>query len=188
LTYFVLVSSALTLVLSLFIEDLVKIRVLGHSLINSSYWSGLPIVPVVLAGYVFLGIYNNLIAGIYIKEKTQYLPAITFVGALLNVVVNFILIPRLGMMGAALATLVAYAGMALTLYIVVRKAYPVAYDWVRIGVILLCGAICYFLYLHLPAVGHPILLKTGLTALFVAMLAVFRVIRLGDVAKLLTRA
>ncbi len=183
MTYFVLVGAAITVVLSLFIEDLVKIRVLGHSLINSEYWGGLPIVPVVLSGYLFLGIYNNLIAGIYIKEKTQYLPAITFVGALLNVVTNILLIPRLGMMGAAIATLIAYAGMALTLYIVVRRFYPVDYEWGRIGTILLSGLACYAIYLHVPPIVVPLLWKMGLVALFAASLFLFRVIRVHEVLR-----
>jgi O-antigen/teichoic acid export membrane protein len=186
LTYFVLVGTAVAVVLSLFIEDLVKIRVAGHSLINSEYWSGLPIVPVVLAAYLFLGIYNNLIAGIYIKEKSKYLPPITIVGALINVVANFLLIPHFGMMGAAIATLAAYAGMALTLYIVVRRFYPVEYEWGKIGVILMCGVGCYELYLHLPTVMHPLLWKLGLTVLFGVAMVGFGIIRIREVRSLLT--
>ncbi len=185
LTYFVLIGTVLTLLLSLFIEDLVKIRVLGHALINSEYWSGLPIVPVVLTGYLFLGIYNNLIAGIYIREKTQYLPAITFVGALVNVGANLLLIPRLGMMGAAIATLAAYAGMALTLYIVVRRIYPVAYEWGRIGLIMASGLGCFALYAHVPVFIHPFVWKIGLTGLFVLALLALKVVRWGEITNLL---
>lgn len=184
LTYFVLVGAALTLVLSLFIEDLVKIHVFGHSLINPEYWSGLPIVPVVLMAYLFLGVYNNLIAGIYIKEKTKYLPSITIVGALINVVANFFLIPHFGMMGAAIATLAAYAGMALTLYIVVRRFYPVEYEWGKIGVIFVCGVVCYVVYFQMANVMHPIFWKLGVTALFgVAMLGL-RVVKRSELAGL----
>ena len=183
LTYFVLVGATLTMVLSLFIDDLVKIRLFGHALINSDYWGGLPIVPVVLSAYLFLGIYNNLIAGIYIKEKTRYLPAITFVGALLNIVTNFILIPRMGMMGAAVATLAAYAGMALTLYIVVRRFYPVEYEWGRIGAILGIGLVCYVISRAVPAVTYPLVWKAGIVALFVASLFLFRVVSLREVLR-----
>ncbi len=179
LTYFVLVGSSITVILSLFMDDFVKIRVFGHSLINQEYWPGLPIVPVVLLAYLFLGVYNNLIAGIYIKEKSRYLPAITFAGAGVNVIVNILLIPPLGMMGAAIATLAAYAAMALTLYIVVRRFYPVPYEWGRIGVILSCGCVCYILYRLVPPVFTPILWKTLLVALFGGSLILFRAVRLS---------
>jgi O-antigen/teichoic acid export membrane protein len=181
LTYFVLVASTVTLVLSLFMEDFVRIRAFGHDLINPSYWSGLPIVPVVLLAYLFLGVYNNLIAGIYIKEKSRYLPAITFTGAGVNVVANFLLIPSLGMMGAAIATVAAYAGMALTLYIVVRQFYPVPYEWGRIGLILLCGVGCYVAYLYVPPVGPLLVWKTMLVVLFCGALVLSRAVRLGEV-------
>ncbi len=57
------------------------------------YWSGLEIVPVILLAYLFLGVYNNLVAGIYIEKKTAYLPVITFGAAAVNVAANYLLIP-----------------------------------------------------------------------------------------------
>ena len=128
LTYFTFFSSILILLVSLYIDDLVKFRVFGRFVINPAYWSGLGIVPIVLVGYLFNGIFVNLMAGIYIEKKTSHLPYITGIGAVINVVVNLLLIPKFGMFGAAWATFFAYAGMALAIYIVSQRYYPVEYE------------------------------------------------------------
>jgi len=77
--------------------------------------------------------YTNFIAGIYIKERNKVLPYITGLGALVNVAVNCLLIPKIGIMGGAIATLAAYAVMALAIYRESNKVYPVAYEWGRVA-------------------------------------------------------
>ena len=133
LTYFVAASAFLFLALSFFMPDIVHIRVFGRAIIHPEYWGGLAIVPVVLLAYLFLGVYNNFIAGVYIEKRTQSLPGITFAGAAVNIAANFLLIPVMGMMGAALATLLAYGVMAVAMYLSVRRYYPVPYEWDKIG-------------------------------------------------------
>ncbi len=129
MTIFVGGASIVFVLLTLFIDDVVKFQLpyRGH-LIGEKYWSGLYIVPVVLISYVFLGIYTNLIAGIYIEKKTKYLPYITGVGALLNVIGCFGLIPFIGIMGGAIATLMSYVSMAVYIYLVARKFYYIKYE------------------------------------------------------------
>ena len=148
LTYLTLFMAAVFLALTFYIADIAKMSFFGHHLIHPDYWGGLMIVPVVLLGYVFLGIYTNLSAGIYIEKKTHLLPAVTFAGALTNVVVNYLLIPVSGMLGAAWATALAYFVMAAMVYVMARRIYPIEYEFGRIGRI--AGAatavfICYTL-------------------------------------------
>src|SRR3989304_3879372 len=83
MTIFIGASSLMLIVLTFFIKDIVQIPLpyKGH-IIGEKYWIGVYIVPVILFGYLFLGIYTNLMAGIYIEKKTKYLPAITGTGAL----------------------------------------------------------------------------------------------------------
>src|SRR5207253_420362 len=81
------------------------------------------------------GMYTNFIAGIYIKEHNKVLPFVTGVGAAVNIITNILLIPILGIMGAALATLFAYMAMAITLYWQSQKVYPISYDWRRVGML-----------------------------------------------------
>ena len=174
LTYFVAVTSFLFLCISFFIGDLVRIRLFGRFLIGPDYWGGLSIVPVILLAYMFLGVYNNLVAGIYIEKKTRRLPGITLAGALANIVANFALIPLMGMMGAAIATLIAYVVMALALYRDVRKFYPVEYEWGRILKIAAAAGAVFGLHLLLDAGSLCIPWNILLVALFCGLLFVFR--------------
>ncbi len=177
LTYLVGFMSAIFLFLTFFIEDFARISIFGRNIIGPGYWSGLHIVPVVLAGYVFLGIHSNLSAGIYIEKKTQYAAPVTFAGALVNVVANYLLIPSMGMMGAAWATFLAYLVMALLMYGVSRRVYPVHYELSRIGKILIAVAIVLLLY-YIPPVemlsySHAASLSYKIVLLFLFLLLMY---------------
>ena len=154
LTYFTLAGSILLIVLSLFISDVAKIQIAGYSLIGSEYWSGLNIIPIVLLAYLINGMYVIFSAGIYIEEKSIYVPIITGLGALVNVAANFILIPVLNITGAALATLAAYFVMALGYYYVTQKFYKVKYELKRIGHIFLAILIVGILFYYLHSTGN----------------------------------
>jgi O-antigen/teichoic acid export membrane protein len=145
LTFFTAGASWLTLGLSFFIPDLVTFRVFGKPLIHPAYWGGLDIVPVVLWAYVFNGMYINFLAPVIITKRTSWIMGTTLLGAAMNVAANFLLIPHYGMLGAAWATFVAYACMALSMHLSGRSFYPVPYEWGRVfsfagfGVLLTCS-------------------------------------------------
>lgn len=168
LTYFVLLMSVVFLLLTFFLPDLVKISIVGRHIIHPAYWSALGIVPIVLGGYLFLGIATNMIAGIYIEKKTHYLPIITFVGAAVNVAGNFLLIPGLGPYGAAWATFLSYFVMAVMQYVIVQRMYPINYEWKRLVKIAFAGAIVLFLYYTVPVDEMQLLWKAGLLLVFCA--------------------
>jgi len=174
LTYLFLFMAAVFLLLTFFIGDLVKIKLLGHYLIHPDYWSGLDIVPVVLLGYMFLGVSTNLSAGIYIEKKTHLLPANTFVGAGVNIAANYLLIPTMGMMGAALATFLAYFVMAVMLYFMVQPVYPVRYEFARLAKITASGAAVTAAYYCLHVSSFVALFKVGLLLLFVLIMYVMK--------------
>ncbi len=150
LTYLILLMGFVFLALTFFIDDIAKFSLFGRHIIGPGYWGGLGIVPIVLLGYLFLGISTNFSAGIYIEKKTYYTPFITIAGALVNIIVNFLLIPQYGMYGAAWATLAAYAVMALVTYLIVRTIYPVRYEWDRMLKIAGGTALCIILYYSIP--------------------------------------
>jgi O-antigen/teichoic acid export membrane protein len=171
LTYYCLIAAALFLALSFFLEDIVTAPIFaGRPLVAQAYWGGLAIVPPVLLGYLFLGVYNNFLAGIYIEKKTAYLPAVTMSGAAVNILANFALIPHLGIMGAAVATLTAYAVMAAVLYFVVHRIYPISYEWSRLLKIVLGAAVAFTLYLVVHPPFPEILWKTLLMLFFLLLM------------------
>jgi O-antigen/teichoic acid export membrane protein len=151
LSYFTLVGSIILVVLSLFITDLAQIQIAGYSLIGSKYWTGLHIVPIILFAYLINGMYVIFSAGIYIEEKSIYVPIIAGAGAIANIAANFLLIPVLNITGAAFATLISYLIMAIGYYFITQKFYKVHYELNRIVKIFLAvifaGIAFYYLYL-----------------------------------------
>jgi O-antigen/teichoic acid export membrane protein len=150
LTYFCLVSSFLLIIISLFIEDVIRISFWGYHLIGEKYWAGIPIVPIILLGYMFNGLYVVFSAGIYIEEKSIYAPVVTGFGAIINVAANFLLIPKLNIIGAALATLFSYIIMALGYYLVTQKYYKINYEYgrvIKIFIGILLSAVIYYSFL-----------------------------------------
>ena len=148
MTLFLVVAAVIFIFLTLFIDNIVAFPLPGRgNLVGKAYWSGLSIVPVILLSYVFYGIYINLMAGIYIEKKTRYLPYITGGAALINVAANIILIPVLGMMGAAITTLISYIAMTVGIYFATQKHYRIEYEYTKIAFIfllLIAALVSYF--------------------------------------------
>ena len=150
LTYFTLTGSVILVSLSLFIPDLAVIRVGGYSLIGPLYWDGMHIVPIILLAYLINGIHVIFTAGIYIEEKSLYVPLIAGAGAFTSVIANILLIPILNITGAALATLASYLVLTVGYYLVTQKFFKINYELNRIAKIfagILIAAICYYILL-----------------------------------------
>jgi len=186
MTVFVGFGSIVLIVLTFFIEDLIKIPLpkRGH-LIGSQYWPGVYIVPIILYSYLFNGMYINLMAGIYIEKKTKYLPFITGLGAVINVALNIILIPVIGLYGAAIAAFFSYFAMYLYIYRVSQKFYAVRYELKKIYLLHLVNIITLSLfYLSFYQILHlDLLLK--LIAAVILVLAAAWISGLSQVKKLL---
>ncbi|HEY6170656.1 MAG TPA: oligosaccharide flippase family protein, partial [Candidatus Kapabacteria bacterium] len=131
-TYFMLACLLGFLFLAFFLPYILSTPIFGRQLLRADYLVGMSIIPVVLFAYIFQGMYTNFIAGIYIANRNRVLPLITGAGAGVNVLVNIILIPVVGIMGAAYATLLAYMVMAYLLYKESQKVYPIKYEWGRV--------------------------------------------------------
>jgi O-antigen/teichoic acid export membrane protein len=144
LTYFTAASAAIFILVSFYIEFIVRLPFIGGKFINPAYWSGMEIIPIILAGYYFNGLYTNFAAGFLIKKKTSYLPVAVIAAAVVNLVMNFTLVPAIGYTGAAWATLGAYMVSAGILYFYSRKIYPVIYEWKRIFILIGLTSLIFF--------------------------------------------
>ena len=103
------------------------------------YWSAASLVPLIVAGYVFLGMYQVFSAAVGIPKKTRLLPQFSGTGLVANLVLNWVLVPRHGSQGAAIATVISYACMGILAAVMTHRVYPVPYEWRRIAVLVLVG-------------------------------------------------
>ena len=77
--------------------------------INERYASGIVYVPYIAMGYVFLGLYKMFVNYLFFLKETKIIGMITLSSALLNVLLNYLVVPEYGAMGAALTTLFTFA-------------------------------------------------------------------------------
>jgi O-antigen/teichoic acid export membrane protein len=100
---------------------------------DESYWVAIDIVPIVLLANLCLGIYFNLAIWYKLTDKTRFGMYISIVGAIITIIFNYVMIPKIGFMASAWATLIAYGSMMMISYQMGKKYYPVPYDILRIG-------------------------------------------------------
>ncbi len=105
-----------------------NLDLIGYLFLRSSeYREGLYIVPYLLLGGLFLGIFYNLSVWYKLTDQTIYGAYLSVGGATLTIVFNLLLIPILGYLGSAVTTLITYAGMTVASYFIGRKKFPVPY-------------------------------------------------------------
>ena len=125
--YFVIITSLIFLVVTMFYEFIILF--LGE---NYHDERGFKVVSVLLAANLLLGIYYNLSIWYKLSEKTKYGAYLSIFGAIITLALNFILIPIIGFVGSAWATLVCYFCMVVSSYFLGRKHYKIPYPLKRI--------------------------------------------------------
>ena len=96
---------------------------------NEAYFSGYAIVPLIVLGCFF-----NLITGLLNlmfnqEKKSLQLMYFTFIGAILNIILNFIFIPKFGMQGAAISTFICFLLILLIVYKYAKLYYFIEFDF-----------------------------------------------------------
>lgn len=117
LSYVTLALVGMGLVLSLFARELTTI-------VAPRFDRAYLVVGMLCTGVVLYAIANIASSGISLARRTSYIGAYTVIATILNVALNFLLIPAWGVLGAASATAVAYGLLAILYY---RKAQQLYY-------------------------------------------------------------
>ncbi|HEX5039099.1 MAG TPA: oligosaccharide flippase family protein [Candidatus Limnocylindria bacterium] len=86
------------------------------------------ITPIVAVASVAYGLYFMVVSPVFMERRTAVLPALTIAAGLLNVGLNLVLIPTVGIVGAAWATLAGYAALAGLTTWYARRIYALALD------------------------------------------------------------
>jgi O-antigen/teichoic acid export membrane protein len=135
-SYFILVACTIMLGICLNMDWL-------RYFIDEGYWEGLNIVPVLLLGYIFLGIYYNISIWFKVTDRTHFGTIITIGGAVITIILNYMLIPQFGIMGSSIVTLACYFTMTVACYTIGQRYYPVPYAVLKDLLVILttCGLV-----------------------------------------------
>jgi O-antigen/teichoic acid export membrane protein len=141
-------------------------------IIGKDYWSGLRVVPIVMAAEIFMGIYFNLSFWYKLIDETRWGAYFSFIGCAILVTINIVFIPIYGYMACAWAGFAGYGIAMLLSYFVGQKKYPINYDMRRIGVYVVSAISLYALGTLVPISNIILLLafRTVLLFLFIALI------------------
>jgi O-antigen/teichoic acid export membrane protein len=108
---------------------------------GTQYLEAANIIPWLLV-YPLLSLLNYLLYQIILLRKRTVLIGITYaIGAVLNIALNLLLIPKFGITGSAIATVVSYAFVFVVLAWDSRKSVNINYSFLKIGRILFAAAV-----------------------------------------------
>ncbi len=126
LTYLLFITCWLSLAIGVLAPWIVRI------LATSEFHRSADAVPLLCFATAAYSGYSVLAIGIGRMRQTQFNWVVSGAAALVNIALNVALIPRYGMMGAAVATLAAYVALFVGMWLRSRRVYPVAYQWRRL--------------------------------------------------------
>ena len=160
--YFVIFGSFISFFVIAFI-DLLKLPLVPED----SYWIAIKVVPLIVVANFFLGIYTNLSVWYKLIDKTRIGAYISIVGALVTLLLNYILIKQgLSYYGSAIATISAYGTMMIISYQMGQKQYPIPYDIKTILQYLLLSLIFSGISFYIPILRENYFVKIVLLSLF----------------------
>lgn len=98
------------------------------------YEAAADVIAIVALGAVVYAFYTMFVTAVFVAKRTGRLALITFASVVVNVVLNVLLIPTIGISGAAWATVGSYAFFAVGTYLYGRGMYPISVDGGRLAI------------------------------------------------------
>jgi len=152
-----------------------------------AYHGGAVVVPWVALALYFQALYNVWSTGTVFSRRTGSVALVTFIGAGTNIALNIILVPRYGIIAAAVTTAIGYALMAVLHAQLARKLFPIPWEYGRVARISLAAAIAYgasFVARGLGDIGQVLVGGLIAAVVFAALLALLRAIRVSELRRL----
>jgi O-antigen/teichoic acid export membrane protein len=161
--YFNVVNQALAVVIGLVVYDLLRIMATPPFVIAAS------LVPVILLAYIIQGWTDFQNVGLLITERTGLLSLANWIATGVALLGYALLIPRYHGMGAAWATVAAFAVRHLTVYTLSQRHWRVRYEWGPVLRLLLLSTGIVAVGMALPTLplAASLAARAGLLALYV---------------------
>ena len=168
LKFFTIAVSLIFLLTMMYIDVVIKF-------IGEDYRSGAGVIPILLLGNLFLGIFYNFSIWYKLTNRTYFGAILSVIGATITLVLNFLLIPYIGYFGSAWAAFFAYFTMMIMSYFLSRKYFPVPYDLKRIAGYLIFAVLLFLISEFIPIEKGliRILVNTIFVFIYLAVVLIF---------------
>ncbi len=175
LTYsFIFFGGILYLAICLFVGDFLKLLVLYFDA-NMDYLLAIPIIPIITMTQLiyFLAIPASYI--LLIIKKPKYLSFSSVIAAVLNFLLNLLLIPHFKELGAATATLISYIAFISVAHYFVQIKYIILYKWksIFISLIFILSILILFKFISFNNIWINMIIKPILGTLLYILLYLY---------------
>ena len=151
--------------------------------IASDYWEGLKVVPIVMAAEIMMGIYFNLSFWYKLIDKTIWGAYFSGIGCTVLILINILLVPKIGYMACAWGGFAGYGISMILSYFFGQKYYPINYPLKDIGIYTAVAAAIFAacVLVKFDATWLNITYRTALMLVFVAV--IYKREHLGEILK-----
>ena len=178
LKQFLIILSTIALIFSLLSKELIMI------MSEASFHEGYNVVFLLSMSYIFLGVSAIIVLGIHITRKTWIISIIFPISAIINVLLNILLIPDYGRIGAAVATLISIIIINLLYFYALHKVYPTNFKYLQYLKILFMVVVFNSIGSNLEfGIIINIILKIGIVISFIFTLFLIRVFTKEELKK-----
>ena len=140
-------------------------------LIPRNYHEGLKVVPIVMFGELFFGLYFNLSLWYKLTDKTKWGAYMSLFGLVITLTILILFIPHYGYMACAWASFFANLSMMVLSYFLGQKHYPIPYDLKTAGCfVLLAGVLGVCMYLNFKYT-HSVIIRIAFNTVLVLIYA-----------------
>jgi O-antigen/teichoic acid export membrane protein len=119
------------------------VPIIYRCFINVEYSSSINIVSIVTISYIIFGLGQLLASNLLVKEKISITTVFGIFASVVNIALNYILIPVIGIRGAAVATMIAYFSMFIMYYVYSNKLIKINYNLLKYTKLIALGVIAY---------------------------------------------
>lgn len=165
--YFIVFGLIIFLVVMLYID-------IFKYFIGSNFHKGLFIVPIVLFANLLLGIFYNLSVWYKLTNLTRFGALIAIIGAIITILLNIILIPKIGYLGSAWAHFACYFVMVVISFFWGRRYFPVNYDLKRIFLYITLALVLFTASNYIKPEGAAIQLSLNTVLLIIFLATVYK--------------
>lgn len=110
---------------------------------TSIYWDAYKIIPILSVGIIFAMLKDSSVIGLQITKRTNIIGLSLSGIAAFNLGINILLIPLLGIYGAAISSLISQVLFFIIIHRYAQKQYPIPYRLDRVFIIIIVGIILY---------------------------------------------
>ena len=182
-TYFLFLLFSVGLAISIFARELIVI------IADPAYLNAYKVIPLIVLSMVFMCSDNVFQVGLLIKGKSGYLPLTRGLAAIINIILNFLLIPKYGMIGAAFATAISFFICAIAILYAAQKVYYINFEFIRILKISLSAIVIFEIstFVSIDNLWLSIVIKSSILCIFPIILHILKFLTTEEITFLKNR-